>query len=295
MPVAYGTGIHSDFDLESYLASGRASVSELTLKGSRGMLFDKGLECVFPMSVSHGRQLILKSDRAISVPLPGQKWRFEVRDVVTFEWRTGSSTLNYRLCEKGTLELVAFWLIHVCIPLYQSLEENLDFLHAGAVEMKNGTVVFVAPSMGGKSTTTEYFVRRGHSLVSDDKLGTFVAEGRFMAVPSHTRYRPYRKFEDLGFKAREYLERPGHISAIFALNRVAPGDPIRFREIAGFRKFNRLMPNYIFGFPHMQARRLEYLAGLVNRVPLFELDVPNDLGRMEEVYEAVCDHTGQEM
>lgn len=287
--LAYGADITSDVDLSSHLSGGGFSLIELKLAASKNGLAQKLSESA-PLFSSHGRELFLSSDRGLDSWIEGQRWAFEVGDLMTFRWCSGSTEIEYELFNEEAKGLLPFWFIHLFLPLYLSVDHGFDFLHAGAVAVGGHAVMFVAPSTGGKSTLTEFFVRQGHALLSDDKVATYIEEGRFMAVPSHANYRPYRAPEDLGFQASEFRDEPLEIKAIYALRRVGAEDPIEFHEITGFRKFDRVMPNYIFGLPFMKERRLRYLAGMVNSVPLFELRVPHDLQRLPEVYLAICGH-----
>ncbi len=291
--LAYGAAIHSQVALREHLAGGEYARHELSLVKGGGQPTHRELAHSSSLLSSHGRDLWLFSDREMGLRKSGQPWAFKVLDVVTFRWLTGRPVVEYELGKEGDERLLAFWFIHIFLPLYLTLEENYDFLHAGAVEVDGRVVMFVAPSTGGKSTLTEYFVRQGHALLADDKVATYVEGARFMAVPSHANYRPYRRAEDLGFRAEDFRDTPQAIHAIYALQRVAAEEDVRFREIKGFRKFDRLMPNYIFGFTHLRRKRLEYLAGLVNRVPLYEVDIPHDITRLGEVYGAICQHQSQ--
>ncbi len=291
--LAYGAAIHSQVDLSGHLAGGEYSRHEFRLVEGGGQPRHRELAHSTSLMSSHGRDLWLFSDRELGPCEPGQPWAFEVMDVVTFRWLTGRPVVEYDLGKEGDEHLLAFWFIHIFLPLYLTLEEDYDFLHAGAVEVDGRALMFVAPSTGGKSTLTEYFVRQGHALLADDKVATYVEDGRFIAVPSHANYRPYRRAEDLGFRTEDFRDTPQAIQAIYALQRVAAEEDVSFREITGFLKFDRLMPNYIFGFSHLRRKRMEYLARLVNRVPLYEVDIPHDIARLGEVYGAICQHQNQ--
>ena len=154
---------------------------------------------------AHGQEwFILYSDREFNGSEVGQPWCYEVQDVVTFYWVSGERTIYYELNEEGDANLLSFWFIHLLLPLYMTLENMYDFLHAGAVEVDGKPIFFIAPSMGGKSTMTDYFIKQGHTLVSDDKVPTFIQDEKFIAVGSHPYHRPYRKFEELGYRVEKF-------------------------------------------------------------------------------------------
>ena len=85
---------------------------------------------------------------------------------------------------------------------------------------------------------TDLFIRRGHTLVSDDKVATFHGQGTHWAVPSHPNHRPYRKFEDLGMRVDRFDPRARPVDAVYRLVRAEPGAAvsISFRETSRSRR-----------------------------------------------------------
>lgn len=288
--LAYGVSLDADLNLGEFLHSSEHSKVGLLVRRVNGEAVQADLEHCDRMFTSHGRELFIHSDSPFGSSRPGQPWCIEVKGVVSFYWISGQPLIEYVVGEAYEENLVAFWLIHIFLPIYLTMEHGYDFLHAGAVDVAGRTILFIAPSMGGKSTLTEFFLRHGHTLVSDDKVATFIDGDRFMAVPSHANYRPYRKFEDMGLSATEFSEIPRPIHAFYVLERVAADQDIVISELEGFRKFDQLLPNYLFSFSHLKAQRLRYLADMVDSVPLFEIKVPGDLGRLGEVHDAIVEH-----
>jgi hypothetical protein len=232
----------------------------------------------------------LYSDRLFDGADAGQPWCYEVKDVVRFYWVGSEQTIYYEFDENGNPALLAFWFIHLFLPLYFTLEGKYDFLHAGAVEIDGRPILFIAPSMGGKSTLTDYFIRQGHPLVSDDKVPTFVRDGQFMAVGSHPYHRPYRKFEELGYRVKHFMTEFAPIDLFYVLEPAASDADIVFEEISGFEKFDCLMPNYLYHFSFLKPRRLQYLSEMLNSLKVYRIQVPRNLERLDVVYEAICAH-----
>ncbi len=274
----YGTQLSGDFDMGKWLPAGGEGLSRVKLYETEEP-GPTGLKERVPFYSSHGRELFLHTDRPFNRPEPGQPWRFEVNKIITFFWSSGSQAVAYTIGPEGDRELLAFWLIHIFLPFYLSLEADFDFIHAGAVDVSGRTLMFIAPSMGGKSTLTEYFMQQGHALVSDDKVGTVVDGDRIIAIPSHAHYRPYRRFEDLGLRAPSFQDEPQPIQAFYLLQREAEVEEVAIDEVTGFRKFDHLLPNFLFGFPFLKEKRLRYLASLVNSVPVFAVQMPDNLER----------------
>lgn len=287
--LAYGLSILTDLDLDAYLCrvgDGHDALGCFEFSGiGEGMMPGNPT----PLGSSHGRKLQLYTDLDMGLSVPHQHWCFEVSDVVRFHWIGGAGRISYERLSQGASKLVAFWLIHIFLPLYLTLEAVYDFIHACAVEVGGHTILLTGPSHGGKSTLTDFFLRNGHALVSDDKVATYVERGRYFAVPSHPSARPYRQLEDLGRRVENFVSEARPIDALYALWAVESGDPVDIEEVSGHRKVARLLPSYLFSFPFLKARRLSYLAQMVSAVPVFRVAIPWDLARLSEVYDAICE------
>ena len=242
------------------------------------------------VATSHGRKLAVLSDREISHSEPGQAWCFEVDGIVRFHWLGASRRIEYERLELCTEPLLAFWLIHIFLPLYFTLEGLYEFIHACSVDVAGKSILFVAPSHGGKSTLADFFLKQGHTLISDDKVATYLHNGKYFAVPSHPNHRPYRKFEDLGYRVRNFSPDSRSIDAIYALQAVKTDADVTISEISGHYKFARLLPNYLFNFSFLKVKRLKYLAEMVSAIPIYCVEVPWDKDRLNEVHDAICRH-----
>jgi len=286
--LAYGTSVSAAADFTKHLFPAQHN-PEAHVALREGLGEQHGLLKVANFPTSHGRELLLFSDDPLTAA-SAQNWRFEVTNVLSFGWQSGQREIRFEWVVEESPALLSFWFIHIVLPLYLSIESDYDFLHAGAVEVDNSAVLFIAPTTGGKSTLTGFFVDQGHRLLSDDKLATRASDRHFLAVPSHPNYRPYRQAEDLGYRAESFGAKPLPVVAIFSLQRVGSGDAVQISEITGFRKFDRLLPNSILGLPCRRERRMRYLADLVNTVPVCELQVPHALDRLDEVHSEVCRH-----
>lgn len=241
-------------------------------------------------TMTHGRELFLRTDRPLADSTPGQPWCLEVGEVARFRWSGADDTVYYEMLEQGEQRLLAFWFVHIFLPLHLTLERGYDFLHASAVEVGGRPVLFIAPSTGGKSTLADYFLQRGHPLLSDDKVATFLHDGGYWAAPSHPHHRPWREDEVLGQPVENFVALANPISAIYCLQADEPDAAVRISEVSGFRKFEELLPNYLFSFDYLRARRLAWLAQMAAATPVYYLQRPWSLERMEEVYQAVLNH-----
>lgn len=246
-------------------------------------------EMIFPRS--QGRDLALFSDRDFLYAQKGQFWAFEVKGVVTFFWYSGTMEIEYIKHDSYTEYLLRYWLLHILLPVFFITEDIYDFLHAGAVEVAGEPILFIAPSMGGKSTMTDYFMRQGHTMISDDKVATFEKEEVFFAVPSYSHHRPYRNTEDLGKSVSNFASAPGKMHTIYTLERVGSDKAVTIKELTGIEKFKSLRSAKEMNLFFSESRQLLYLAKLAKKVSVYQVTVPWDINRLHEVYEAIAKHT----
>jgi len=240
---------------------------------------------------NQGRDLMHRCDREFSRTQEGQLWAFEVKDVVTFFWQSGTLTLEYMRHDNFTEDLLKYWAIHVVLPTFFIIEGIYDFIHAGAVEIDEKPVLFIAKSFGGKSTMTDYFMKQGHTMISDDKVATFQKHGHFYAVPSFAYHRPYRNIEDLGFCVQNFAQIPRTMNAFYALNSVEGDHEVKIETLKGIEKFKSLRNAKEMNLFFHEKKQAEFLAQLMQKVSVFKVDVPWNLDRLDEVYEAiVCHH-----
>jgi len=289
--IVYGTKIKSDIDFPLDLSQQTETRYEVELSSKILLELKQSITCGFILYWAHDRMVYLYSDREFDGTEMGQPWCYEVQDVVTFYWIGGERTIYYELGEKGDANLLGFWFIHLLLPLYMTLENMYDFLHAGAVEVDGKPILFIAPSMGGKSTMTDYFIKQEYPLVSDDKVPIFIQDGKFMAVGSHPYHRPYRKFEELGYRVNDFTESFKPIHTFYELEGVDEDADISIEEVKGFAKFDALLPNYLYMFSWLKPQRFRYLSKMLSTVRVFHVKVPWDMERLGEVHEIIFRHS----
>jgi hypothetical protein len=112
-----------------------------------------------------------------------------------------------------------------------------------------------------------------------------------MAVGSHPYHRPYRKFEELGYKVKRFSSSFKPIHAFYTLRSVDENEEVRIEEIRGFSKFDILLPNYLYMFSYLKPKRLGYLSSMLNRVKVFQIYLPWRKDRLHEVHEMICQHS----
>lgn len=265
-------------------------------EGKLQIVRDESFEYLnYPISLvyqnNQDRQISLLTDREFKMPEPDQIWVFNVENVISFIWKTDEKQIRYRYHELATEDIFQFWLYHVVLPIYFSISQTYRFLHAGAVEIEGKPVLFMAPSHGGKSTLTDYFLSRGHPLITDDKMATFERDGNYYAVPSHPYHRPFRTVEVLGHLCKNPATQIHPIHAIYILAKDEPDAECSIRLLKGVEKFSRLHEGGEMNFSFFTPQYVSYLAALANKVPVFSVTVPHDLERLEEVYQIIKNHS----
>lgn len=239
---------------------------------------------------NQGRDISLWTDREFARAQKDQFWAFEVKGVVTFFWHSGTLGLEYIKYEKFTEPLLEYWCLHIVLPIFFTIEETFDFLHAGAVEVDEKPILFIAESFGGKSTMTDFFMKNGHTVISDDKVATYEEDGQYFAVPSHPHHRPHRKMEDLGFFIEHFALKSKSIKAIYELEKVDANAEIKIIELQGIKKFKSLRHASEMNVVFLKVKRFEYLAQMATKVHVFKITVPWDIKRLNEVHNMICEH-----
>ena len=111
-----------------------------------------------------------------------------------------------------------------------------------------------------------------------------------MAAAAHPFCRARRSSEDLGRRSAEIMPRPQPSLCFYLLEPAGAGDRVQIKEIRGMKKIELLLPHCLYTLTYLQPKRMQYLADLVNAVPIFRLLLPWDLNRLPEVYERLAGH-----
>ncbi len=240
---------------------------------------------------NQGRDIALYSDRKFDASGQDQLWAFEVKGVLSFYWQRGSLTLEYVEHENFTKALLEYWTLHSVLPIFFTIEKVYNFLHAGAVEVEGKPILFIAESFGGKSMITDYFMRQGHTMVSDDSVGTYEKDGVFYAVPSHPHHRPHRAMEDLGFFVENIAKEPKPIHAIYALEKSDANAEVEIVELQGIEKFKALGYSSMINLSLLKPKRFKYHSHLTQAIPIYRVSVPWDMDRLREVHDKIVAHS----
>lgn len=219
-----------------------------------------------------------------------KNYTFVVDDVVVFSWKKGSKIINYRYLKHADDALIRYWLLHTFLPLYYVLENIYEMLHVGAIEIEGRACLFAAPSFGGKSTLTHYFLEKGHNLLSDDKLALFERNKDYYAAPSYPYARNYRNLEDLGKYIENFSTKALPVSCVYRLIQVDKEESISIREVKGMHKFAILEMSSDIKLSMLKHEKFSKLHDLTQKLPIYEINVPQSFDRLEDVYEKIVEH-----
>jgi hypothetical protein len=234
------------------------------------------------------RKVSITSNKDFSNITKNQSINFLVENIVSFNSKVGSNKIDFTLEKDGTMELMNYWLYHTFLPILFTIENKYYFLHAGAVHIEDKAVLFIANSFGGKSTLTDYFIQKNHTMISDDKVGTYVKDNKIISTPSYEYHRPYRKMEDLGIKVENFAKENKEIFCIFNLIKSDATSEINISEIFGIEKFKALRYATDIDLTVNKEDRFKSLANIANNTSVYNISIPWDLDRLPEVYNIIC-------
>ncbi len=234
------------------------------------------------------REVQITSNKSFDKIEKNQYFSFDVKDVLSFLFKIGTNTIILKRKEKATDLLVDYWLYHTFLPILLTFENKYYFLHAGAVEIESKSVLFIADSFGGKSTLTDFFIKKGHTMISDDKVATFEKDDKIYAVPSYPYHRPYRKMEDLGIFVENFANKIKPIHCIFNLIKSDEESKIKIEKISGIEKFKALRYATDIDLPVHKESRFKSVTNIANKVCIYNISIPWDLERLDEVYGKIC-------
>ncbi|MBZ5556388.1 MAG: hypothetical protein LAO77_03830 [Acidobacteriia bacterium] len=202
-------------------------------------------------------------------------------------------------------------LLDQIVPMLLGDADHL-VVHASAVVAGGGAVAFIGPSGSGKSTLAGALARHGCALVTDDCLvvdldrrpahviptyaglrlwpdvlqALFPGEHRRTAGVAHysSKRRMRRRPDELAFRRRsEPLRAACVLSPASKRSRVSQVSLTRLRGHEAFAAVLRCTFHLDVGRETTARRALERVTAMLETVPVFRLQVPRDLARLDEV------------
>ena len=218
-------------------------------------------------------------------------WALEIKDVLTLVWNAKDRNIIYTESKNYAPERLRFWVFHTFFPLVLELQKKYHILHVGSVEIDAKPVLFSAFSFGGKSTLTDYFIRQGHTMISDDSMAIEKRGDTYYAIASYPFHRPFREVETLGYPVENFAIVPKPLHAVYLLEKSKPDAEVEIKELKGIEKFKAFHFSSFVDFSFMKQERFEFFTEMAKHISVYSITVPWNLDRLEDVYRAIVAHT----
>lgn len=257
-------------------------------------IFSEAFNMISSWMPVSGREIRYLSNLPFSKENYDISWAMEIRDVLTFYWSKENGEIQYKKGIKYSTDHLRFWLYHTFFPIVLELRGIYHILHVASVEINGKPVLFSAPSFGGKSTMTDYFIQKGHTMLSDDSLAIDKREDTYYAIASYPFHRPYRKPEVLGYPVENFATEPKPLHAVYLLEESEANAEVEISEVKGIEKFKAFHYSTFIDFSFMKEERFEFFTEMAKHIPVYKVKVPWDLDRLDEVYRAIVVKTIEE-
>ncbi len=251
------------------------------------MILSETFQTVYPWMPASDMEIRYLSSLPFSKENHDISWAMEIRDILTLYWSKKSGEIRYKKGLNYSAKRLQFWLYHTFFPVMLELRGIYHILHVGSVEIVGKPVLFSAHSFGGKSTMTDYFIQRGHTMLSDDALGIEKIGTQYHAIPSYPFHRPYRKPEELGYPVANFATEPKPLHAVYLLEKSDPDATVEIVELKGIEKFKAFHYTTFIDLDFMKRERFEFFMEMAKYVPVYKVMIPWDLDRLPEVYEKI--------
>lgn len=250
-------------------------------------LLRKNFPLISDWSLMSGQQMRYYSTISFEQADTSLSWALEVKDVLTLIWDAENRKIIYIKGENYTPERLRFWVYHTFSPLVLELQRIYRILHVGSVEIDGKPVLFSAFSFGGKSTLTDYFIQKGHTMLSDDSVAIEKRGDIYYAIASYPFHRPYREPETLGCPVKNFATEPKPLHAVYVLEKSEPDAIVEINELKGIEKFKAFHYSSFIDFSFMKQERFDFFTQMSKHVTVYQVKVPWDLERLDEVYDKI--------
>lgn len=228
------------------------------------------------------------TERTVKSSYVGEKCRLEVDGIADFLL---DFTCQQVVCETLHENVSIYTLEEMLLgpPVITMLaSREIWCLHASAVEINGKVVLFLGPSGQGKSTLAAYAAHSGNPhlrRLADDLLPCTIRNEGVMALPS---------FPQLKLQARE--QHPSFWNETFAIDAVIMLEAASFDSgicllpVSAGRAARKLIEQTAIVSLFSRAlheKHLEFVAGLMGKVPVYTLQFPHDYDQLPDVYQSI--------
>lgn len=231
-------------------------------------------------------------------------------DLADFEIAPDGCRIRCRPRPATPAHSIAHLLLDQVIPLWLSVG-GTPVLHASAVAVDAGAVVFLGEAGSGKSTLTARFCFDGFPLVADDYLVVRERVGQWIGVPSYpglrlwpdtlvaldvagfsrpvAHYSPKRRVR---IEGERFCAAPAPLRRLYVMAAGEASDPITIAPVPARDAIMALVAHGARLDPSdADALRVEFdrLSRLAAALPIRRLVLPGDLDRLVDVRDAVLE------
>jgi hypothetical protein len=254
----------------------------------------------------------------ISLGRTGRGYLVRFAGVADFLLSRDAGTILCRARPRVSALTVRHLLLDQIIPMVLGHRGHLA-LHASAAFTGKGALAFAGKAGWGKSTLCASLARAGLPVVADDCVAVEERRGRFVAIPSYPGLRLWPnaaralwRGQVTGLPVADYSDKrrldpqrraargPGAtpLLAVYVLTPPSRSKSVRISRLAPREAVGRLLAHTHRLDVTDRARltvELDALGRLAERVPVFELHFPRDLGRLSALRTAVLRHAAAEL
>ena len=217
-------------------------------------------------------------------PLGDSRWALEVKDTLKLGWSGDMDILFSYSC---SVDELLFWIFHTFLPISLDYSNKMSIFHASAIEVNNKSILFLAPSYGGKSTLADNFVKRGYKLLGDDSIGVCIEKESIYTVSSYPFRRPYRRVRELGIYTDSFLSGFVELDKIFLLKRANIDSDIKISSISNIEAFEALSKALFVTYSRLSKEKMSLIAKLVRENNIYRVSIPWSRDRVDEVIDTI--------
>lgn len=114
----------------------------------------------------------------------------------------------------------------------------------------------------------------------------------YYAIASYPFHRPsYREVETLGYSVENFATEPKPLHAVYLLEKSEPDAMVEIKALKGIEKFKAFHYSSFIDFEFMKQERFTFFTQMAKHIPVYQVKVPWDLARLDEVYEKIVLNT----
>jgi hypothetical protein len=95
--------------------------------------------------------------------------------------------------------------------------------------------------------------------------------------------------ETLGYPVEHFATESKPLHAVYLLEKSEPDAKVEIIELKGIEKFKAFHYSSFIDFSFMKKERFDFFSQMAKHVPVYQVKVPWDLERLDEVYKKIVE------